>query len=464
MIGLKIQSNFREKFVFDDNSASDHLNISEEDFTNVYQENQTALMQSLSDAQVFYQNVRVVLSTDGFQSLIHDRVQITAGTDYKVTYGNQTEYYAAGDIFEIDSYDSRFNNSIISIEPVSEDARLQLLSINRVCGHPKYRGIIELSIKDDGIVIVNQLPLEAYLYGVLPSEMPSSYGLEALKVQAVCARSFVYTSLNSGSKYAYYGADLDDSTSSQVYMNQGEDSLAIEAVDATKNQVLCFDGDIVRTYFFSTSCGVTSDVSDVWGGAAQDYLVPVFQTITAYENDMSNEAAFRRFIDLDDDNSYYEQNSSWFRWHTDIESRDIYEGIEKVNTGYKEGMINGRITQIQVMERGESGIAKVLKINAEDGELLIYGEHSIRTALSMTDNTINCHDGTKISNQSILPSGYFYVDKVLDGKFRITGGGFGHGVGMSQNGAAAMCAEGMDYKQVLQHFFSETEIRIVQEQ
>lgn len=405
------------------------------------------------------QTIRVVLNTDGYSGLLHGGVTLTCDGDYTVSFGDQTENHAVGDIFDLVPGDMRFQSGSVNVIPVSSENKIQILSISRNQGHPCYRGKIELSLKDGAIVIVNELLLEEYLYGVLPSEMPVSFGVEALKVQAVCARSFAYTSLSS-SQFSEFGADLDDSTSSQVYQNLEEQDIASQAVDATRGQVLCADNEIVRTYFFSTSCGVTSDVSDVWNGNGQSYLVPVFQLLSGEETDLSLEDNFRHFIDLNDGKTYYESDVSWFRWNVVLDSTDVATGFGKVSANFKSGVVNGTIADVEVTERGKSGIAKEIAIYSAGGVATVKGEYSIRTTLSVAGKTINCHDGTQVTNQIMLPSGYIYIDSDENGNIIIHGGGFGHGVGMSQNGAAAMCNAGMDYEQVLRHFFAGTEIEM----
>ena len=121
-------------------------------------------------------------------------------------------------------------------------------------------------------MIVNELPLEEYLYAVIPSEMPTYYGLEPLKVQAVCARSYAYRHLIANS-LSSYGAHVDDSVSYQVYNNIEENEDSVLAVKDTYGKVLEYDGDVITAYYFSTSCGHTTSVEDVWAnGIATPYL------------------------------------------------------------------------------------------------------------------------------------------------------------------------------------------------
>lgn len=123
-----------------------------------------------------------------------------------------------------------------------------LNSVSRNGNNPEYRGTIELGLNDGKIVVINELSLEQYLYAVVPSEMPSSYGIEALKVQAVCARSYAVSHMNNGALSAY-GAQVNDSTDYQVYNVTPENENSISAVKATYGQVLMYNGEIANTYF-----------------------------------------------------------------------------------------------------------------------------------------------------------------------------------------------------------------------
>ena len=102
-----------------------------------------------------------------------------------------------------------------------------------------------------------------------------------------------------------------------------------------------------------------------------------------------------------------------------------------------------------------------LTVGNDQNSVILEGEYAVREALSTAGKTITLADGSTVSNQTMLPSGYFYVDSDGRGGFNIHGGGFGHGVGMSQNGVAAMCGRGMDYESILNHYFKGTKIRQV---
>ena len=134
-----------------------------------------------------------------------------------------------------------------------------------------YRGELRITVDKARLRAINSLGLEAYLYGVVPSEMPHRWPAEALKAQAVAARSYALATKRSGE------FDVYSDVRSQVYRGiPEEEDQTNEAIDATAGQVLTYDGKVARTYFFSTSGGRTATVTDVWPSSeAIPYLVSV---------------------------------------------------------------------------------------------------------------------------------------------------------------------------------------------
>jgi len=134
-----------------------------------------------------------------------------------------------------------------------------------------YRGLIQVDLVDGKLRAVNVVGLEQYLDGVVPAEMPSTWVPEALKAQAVAARSYALANRLVGAPF-----DVYSDTRSQVYLGlSAETPAATAAVVATKRQVLMFGGKVATTYFFSTSGGETASIADAWGVAPLPYLVSV---------------------------------------------------------------------------------------------------------------------------------------------------------------------------------------------
>lgn len=139
-----------------------------------------------------------------------------------------------------------------SEEPVvipAHENGIQLTSIQRQCGNPVYQGSLEIQRTDQGFTVINELPLETYLEAVVPSEMPSGYHKEALKAQAVCARTYAWKQMQEG-RLSKYGADVDDSVNYQVYQNIAPQQATSEAVRDTEGKILCQNGKPVQAYYF----------------------------------------------------------------------------------------------------------------------------------------------------------------------------------------------------------------------
>ena len=183
-------------------------------------------------------------------------------------------------------------------------------------------------------------------------------------------------------------------------------------------------------------------------------------TLAAQSADLSKEWQFRDFIDMSDTSAYYEHANAWFRWQVYVPCNNLLYSIANVDSAYKTGQVNGTLTGIEVGERGTSGIVKSLNIYSTNGTMTIYGEYSIRKVLNISGQAITCADGTEVTNQTMLPSAYFYIEAANQG-WVLHGGGFGHGVGLSQNGAEAMSEDGLNYEEILAYFYPNTQLERV---
>ncbi len=429
---------------------------------------------ALITQKITAKNIRVILNNSNFTSYYHSKVKFTSDTPFTITYGDQKKSFQAGEEVVIGKNSKYLAGGRLSVRSDQEEGKIKVLSMKRSYGNPSYRGSIEVVYTDSGFTLVNELPLEEYLYAVIISEMPASYGLEALKVQAICARSYAYNHLvaNSCSKY---GAHVDDSTKYQVYNNHEENEISIEAVKATYGQVLQYDNEVVFAYYFSTSCGITADVDYVWvSNAKLPYLTGKYQgSDTSKDVDYSDEATFANFI-TNIDTDAYEKEFPWYRWNTTIsyanmkkmvdsnlaslyKKKPAYVLTKDKNGKYKEKAINtvGDITSIKVTKRQKSGMVTEVMITGTKATVKVKSESFIRELLTPTYDSIIRMDGSTFDNLSLLPSTFFIItDYGKDVGFTINGGGYGHGVGMSQNGVKALVKQGMDYETILKHFYS----------
>lgn len=434
-----------------------------------------ALEAALITEDIYAKNIRVLISNTDFTDYYHNEVSVTSDTDFTVSYGDTVKEYAAGEKIAFRNGSEELQNGSAKITSKEEEGRITIASIQRQSGSPSYRGTLELSKDDKGVLVVNELPVEEYLYGVVPSEMPVSYETEALKAQAICARAYAYRQMESD-KYAQYGAHLDDSISSQVYNNVEEDERAVFAVDDTYGIVPCYDGQVIEAFFFSTSCGATSNNSVVWGGNQEPYLLDTMETEL---NDMANlgdEGNFRDFIDGNLGTGFIEEEEPFFRWSvgftkeklTEAINNHLYERIqampenilaENAQGDFEKKAINsiGDLVSIEVTQRGDSGIIEEMVITGTAETILVRGQANARALLSPEEVTIRKQDGSTISGWTSLPSAYFYVDD--SNGFVIRGGGFGHGVGLSQNGANDMAKLGYTASDIILHYYTAVELK-----
>lgn len=448
------------------------------------------------------ENIRVLIKTSNYQSNYHAAVEVTADEAFTVGNEDNSVTYAAGEVVTLKPGDSQLNNGRIKVKTESGEGKIELLSLERSCGKPKYRGTIEIMEDDNGILVVNELPLEEYLYAVLPSEMPTNYGAEALKVQAVCARSYAYKHLLSNS-LSNLGAHVDDSVSYQVYNNIAENEDSILAVKDTYGKVAEYEGNVIDAYYFSTSCGHTAVASEAWANNIElpyleGRLLTVEDSISTmkpdtssrnYEN-LSEEADFRSFLEADDINTY-DSGFGWYRWKVSISAKNLKKVIDAnlanrylanpelilTRTGtsdngddiYESVPVDtiGSVVDIKVLKRETSGLITELLIIGSQNTIKVLKEYNIRALLSPIYDKVVRQDESEVEKLNLLPSAFFAIDKKEKkhslSSITVTGGGYGHGVGLSQNAVKAMVDAGKDYEEIIQYFYKDTEIGFIYE-
>lgn len=238
----------------------------------------------------------------------------------------------------------RFSGPVL-VTPADESVRLFGPAINDVTDG-NYRGQIELSSEKSGITAINDVALEKYLWGVIPTEMPSSWHPEALKAQAVAARSYAHTDLIDGEAF-----DLYPDQRSQVYGGvQAEDPRTTEAAQATSGRVLRYEDEIATTYFSSASGGRTENVENSLGGEPTPYL--------------------RSVRDPHDD------LSPLHRWKRKFSAREIEHKLD--------GLFSGDFLGVTVLERGESPRVVSARVEGSEGSTIASGA-TLRARLSLPD-------------------------------------------------------------------------------
>lgn len=255
-----------------------------------------------------------------------------------------------------------------------------------------YRGGITLVRSDRGLTAVNNVNLEHYLYSVIGAEMSPSWPLEALKAQAVAARSYALYQREKRGSRTY---DLGDTQAWQVYKGvETEANGTYAAVEATAGQVMVYNGKIIEAFFHSSSGGHTENVEDVWT-EARAYLRGVPD---------------------------YDRGAPVYEWNTLVSPSQLSHLISGI----------GSIVGMQPAKTTQTGRVLSMKVIGDSGQKTIDGE-DLQKLL-----------GLKSTRFSIQKS---------NGMFQISGRGFGHGVGLSQWGAHNLALSGANYQQMLYHYY-----------
>ena len=327
----------------------------------------------------------------------------------------------------------------VRIEP--GDDRLYLCDKNGTVKGEGYEGAFLLRKEDAGFVLVNELPVEDYVRYVLPSEMPVHFDYEALKAQAVCARTFAYEQMKS-TEYAEYGANLDNTTSYQVYHASQNYELTDQAAADTAGMVLTYDDRLINCYYYSTSAGYSEDL-EVWNADSPHYLVAENHT-KEKTKDLSKKRNFQRFITRKVKSK--DMDSPYYRWTAELSNKMAMDGKY------------GHLKKLEVKKRSKSGYVLSLRAVFEDGERIYDKENEIRFFLGDYLTNLTLADGTVKSGFSSVPSACFEITSQKDGKIVLTGGGFGHDIGMSQYGADAMGRDGKNWQEILAAYYKDTKI------
>lgn len=345
----------------------------------------------------------------------------------------------------------------------------------------QYEGTLELERRGaDGFIIINELPLERYLLGVVPNEMPTSFGQAALQAQAIVARGYAYHRFYA-SAYATYGAHLTDSTANQVYLGYAANEAAEQAIKATEGLcVVTGTGAVAQTYFYSASCGFGAGNQEVWSKdgsfsrKGKSYLQA--QTFGDFITPQTEEEWLAFWQDWEKEG--YDMDAPWYRWKvyfgcgqlTEILQETLAESANCSVEGDPKEL--GRLTGVVVTRRGQGGVAMELQLTFEKGTATVKTENAIRKVLSPKKRTLGetiylqRRNAETLTGNSMLPSGFFAVREMKNAEGKLTGvalygGGSGHGVGMSQYGAKYLAAQGKTAAEILACYFPGTRVERV---
>ena len=413
------------------------------------------LQAALKTGEYTHDKIRVLIMNDNYKFKHHYNIKMISDSDLEIRVGSIVKNVKAGEEFSVNNTDQEFNNKQrMFVTPVLQEASTKITSLKRSLGNPSYGGSFEI-VKHDGVLfLINEIDMESYLKKVVPSEMPSKFHIEALKTQAVCARTYACKQIDLAGELRVYGAHADDSINYQVYNNVEGTEDTDNAVDETKGECALYNGKYAETFFYATSAGVSTDAG-IWGDDPAKYPYLTSHGISPARPvlNLTTNEEFKAFLN-NKEFPAYEKDYPYYRWNTQTTNKILKNKINDV----------GDILNISIVQRSPGGIAKKMRVDGSSGSRIITGQNSIRAALGDESLIIDKNDKTTISGLSSLPSSFIYIEPLAPDsenviKFNIYGGGNGHGVGMSQNAAGEMAQSGMDYRQIIDFFFKGVEVR-----
>ncbi|MBP2631519.1 MAG: SpoIID/LytB domain protein [Firmicutes bacterium] len=329
----------------------------------------------------------------------------------------------------------------------------------------KYRGKVTLTnVNKEGLTVINTLPIEQYLYSIVPSEMPASWHLEAVKSQAVAARTFV---LNNMHKHEAEGYDVCATTHCQVYNGKTvEMDRSTKAVDDTNGLVMLYKGKPISAVFHSSAGGRTENSEDVWGS----YL-PYLRSVEDYDQGAPN-----------------------YKWEKKMTPSEVQSKLQ--TAGYNIGILQAiEVSPLNkdsknANDRSASGRIKTMGFIGDKGSISIEGNKA-RSILGLNSTLFDVSLVVPNEKKIDVQIGMYYkkdIDVNLppykekglitdkENTRRVTGRpgelilfngfGWGHGLGLSQWGSKAMAEKSPEtnslyFKEILRHYYQGIEIKKV---
>ncbi|MDF3820636.1 SpoIID/LytB domain-containing protein [Leptospira sp. 96542] len=323
-------------------------------------------------------------------------------------YGTEEESFKTdGELVVLDANDLVIKRTydFLSINASVVKAPIKLQSVSNFIEYKgtSYRGTIHIKPVNGKVYLLNILPVEEYLMAVVPSEVSASWPREALRAQAICARTYVLREILNRKNQVY---DVDTSTNTQVYKGKNkEHKNTTEAVFDTAGLILIYKGQPIQSFFHSNSGGITEDPANVWG----------------------NSIAYLKSVPSD-----YDKDGEQYSWEEKYKPSLINTALQPLGVG--------EIQDIIVVSRFPSS-----RVN----ELEIIG--------NITTKKIKATEFRKLIGVTKLRSTRFGIRREDNGEFYVKGLGSGHGVGMSQWGSFAMAKNQFSYRDILQHYYKGVE-------
>ena len=350
----------------------------------------------------------------------------------------------------------------------------------------RFKGELKIIVEDDRLTAINIIPIEDYLTSVISSEMSATASLELLKAHAVISRSWLLNKLKVANgklkvimhpdntanfelstlpsqlikwydHEAHKNFDIcaDDHCQRYQGITRASTPQAIEAVFATRGEVLMYEGEICDARFSKCCGGAFEEFQNCWENVKHPYLIGQRDSKTETRlPDLTKEAEADKWIRTSPAafcnthnkqvlsqvlNNYDQETTDFYRWRVCYSQQELSELIHK-----RSGIECGKIIDLIPVERGTSGRLVRLKIVGTLRTLIIGKELEIRRTLSSSH---------LYSSAFVVDKEYKEDEKEIPSRFILTGSGWGHGVGLCQIGAAVMGEQGYKYKEILSHYY-----------
>ena len=350
----------------------------------------------------------------------------------------------------------------------------------------RFKGELKIIVEDDRLTAINIIPIEDYLTSVISSEMSATASLELLKAHAVISRSWLLNKLKVANgklkvimhpdntanfelstlpsqlikwydHEAHKNFDIcaDDHCQRYQGITRASTPQAIEAVFATRGEVLMYEGEICDARFSKCCGGAFEEFQNCWENVKHPYLIGQRDSKTETRlPDLTKEVEADKWIRTSPAafcnthnkqvlsqvlNNYDQETTDFYRWRVCYSQQELSELIHK-----RSGIEFGKIIDLIPVERGTSGRLVRLKIVGTLRTLIIGKELEIRRTLSSSH---------LYSSAFVVDKEYKEDEKEIPSRFILTGSGWGHGVGLCQIGAAVMGEQGYKYKEILSHYY-----------
>ena len=287
--------------------------------------------------------------------------------------------------------------------------------------------------------LVQKIDFDDYLAGVLPYEIGSNSPLEALKAQAVIARTWGIFNSDRFNMDKYH---LCITTQCQVYKPPKITNKKVQkAIEATSNLILTYRNQPINAFYHGSNGGVSATAGESWQIQDYSYFNSIIDGSKSLNKNFKlpiiSESDVNNFLDFDKE-QFYGSKHSLFRWNKKISSLEIKEKLIK----NKLINVNDDVFDLNSIERGFSGRVTKLEIKTDKGnKSIVLIKDDIRRVLNF------------------IPSNLFTINKLNDDLWLFRGGGFGHGVGLSQSGAIEMAKLGFSYEQILNHYYRDAKLK-----